>query len=180
MVKDVGVFQVESVAPERLAVEVAAQHQRRRGDQIDADGVGHPDLAQSLHFLAHPGTDAQRLGGVGEKSGALEILEEGAEHLDFSGPVSGGPYLAEFGVEGLVELALDVWIVGGVTRPDLETRGCAIDAWSAVDGGGWFKDREGGPVREKEEERYGNKEREKETSWYEWSSIVVFHFSLSR
>lgn len=45
------------------------------------------------------------------------------EDTDFSVPISRGPYLSEFRVEGLVELALDVGLVGGEPGSDTEVGG---------------------------------------------------------
>lgn len=47
-------------------------------------------------------------------------MKETGEDADFSFPVARCPYLSEFGVQGFVELTLDVCIVGRVTGSDTE------------------------------------------------------------
>ena len=68
----------------------------------------------------------------------LQTLEKLGEDSDFSVPITGCPYLTELGVEGLVELAMEVRIVGGVSGSDLEIRG---ELLSGVVGG-YFVGRE--------------------------------------
>lgn len=65
--------------------------------------------------------------------------------MDLAGPVAGGPEFAELGVEGFVELALDVGVVGGVAGSDFEIR--------VIRGlGDWFFDDDGGLEGEEEGE----------------------------
>ena len=60
------------------------------------------------------------------------------EDADFSVPVTCHPYLSEFGVEGFVELTLDVCIVRRVTWSDTEAGvGVVVGRWvsSVLKGG---------------------------------------------
>ncbi|KAK9108345.1 hypothetical protein Syun_024356 [Stephania yunnanensis] len=126
VVEDVGEFEVEGAIAEGLAVEVALEDQRRVGDEVDADGVEDADAVQGLDFLADAGADAEGLGAVGEEVGALEAGEEEGEDGDLALPVAGGPDAPELGVEGFVELAVDVGVVGGVSGADAEAGGGGV------------------------------------------------------
>lgn len=83
--------------------------------------------------------------------------------MDLSVPISGYPYLSEFGVAGLVQLALYVGFVGGVSGSDFEF-------WFGVlVMGGWWVSGGLRVVGEKrKEEREGEKEREKEALGYQY------------
>lgn len=122
MIEHVGELKVETPVIERLVMEVPPHNQRRGWHEVHADGVGHPDPPEGLHLLAHSGADAEGGGGVGEQVLTVEIAEEGGEDPDLAVPVAGGPDLAELGVEGFVELVVDVGVVGGVAGSDLEVR----------------------------------------------------------
>ena len=123
MVKHVREFEIEALVIERLGMEVTLQHQWRVRHQIDPHRVTHSDSPQRFHLLSDSGSDAKRLRLGEQKVSLLQISEKLRENQDFSVPISGNPYFSEFGVEGLVELALDVGIVGGVARADLDAAG---------------------------------------------------------
>jgi len=55
-----------------------------------------------------------------EKLLFLEVLEEARKNRDLAVPVARGPYFSEARVEGFVELALDVGVVGRITGSDSE------------------------------------------------------------
>lgn len=118
VVKHIGKLEIKSVVSEGLAVKVAPNNEGRVGDQVDAQGVGDSDAFESLDLLADPSPDAEGFGGVGEQALVAQIGEEAGEDVDLSVPVAGGPYLTEIRVEGFVELALDVGVVGGVAGSD--------------------------------------------------------------
>lgn len=52
------------------------------------------------------------------------MREETRENLDLTVPITGGPKMAEFRVEGFVELFFDVSVVGGVSGSDANTWIC--------------------------------------------------------
>lgn len=112
MVKHIRELKVESPVFEWLVVEVAPNNEGRVRNQVNTDRVGYSDSSKSLNLLADPGSDAESFGGVGEEMFFPQVGEEAGEDINLSVPVTGGPYLAEFGVKGLVELALDVGVVG--------------------------------------------------------------------
>lgn len=136
-------------------MKIALHHERRVRHQINPDGVGDPDPFQGRHLLPHPGSDAERFRPVGEELPLLQALEELGEDLDLPIPIAGGPYLAELRVEGLVELALEVGVVGGVSGSDLEIGG-EVFVWVCcggfVEGLAWGLDRDEGQERERNEE----------------------------
>jgi len=124
VVEDVGEFEIKRVVAERLVVKVTLDNERWIRNQIHSDGVSHSDSPQRLHLLAHPRTDAERLGGVPEKVFVPKVVEEARKDGNLAVPVSGCPYFAEPGIEGLVKLALYVGLVGGVAGSDCEVFGC--------------------------------------------------------
>lgn len=97
-----------------------------------------------------------------EKLLSLEVLEEARKNRDLAVPVARGPYFAEARVEGFVQLALDVGVVGRVTGSDSEV---------VIVGGGvmvvllWRREE----VEEEEEEEWeGEDERKEKVSYDEW------------
>lgn len=122
VVEDVGELEVEGVVGEGLAVEVAAHDQRRRGGEVHADGAGDAEAAQGGDLLAEARADAERRGGVGEQALGGELGEEAGEDADLALPVAGRPHAAEAGVQRLVQLQLDVVVVGAEGAPDANQR----------------------------------------------------------
>lgn len=57
----------------------------------------------------------------------FQLCKEFREDLDFAVPVAGDPDFAELGVEGLVELALEVGLVGVVAGADSDVGGAGDD-----------------------------------------------------
>lgn len=70
--------------------------------------------------MPHARAYAKRLRALLEKLLFLEVLEEARKNRDLAVPVARGPYFPEARVEGFVELALDVGVVGRVTGSDSE------------------------------------------------------------
>lgn len=123
VVEHVRELEIEGLFPERLRVEVALHDEGRPRHQIDPDRVVDADLPQGGDLLADPGPDRERLGGIREEAPPLQALEELGEHEDLAIPIPGGPDVLELRVQGLVELVLDVGIVGRVAAPDTEVAG---------------------------------------------------------
>lgn len=73
-------------------------------------------------------------------------MEEFRKDLNFSFPITGCPYFSEFGVKGLVELALYVGFVGGVSGSDFEVPGAISRVyrrrWNGYGGGLEREDKE--------------------------------------
>lgn len=66
-------------------------------------------------------------------------MEEFRKDSNFSFPITGCPFFSEFGVKGLVELALYVGFVGGVSGSDFEVPGAisrVFWSWSIGNGVG--------------------------------------------
>ncbi|MED6168283.1 hypothetical protein PIB30_010341 [Stylosanthes scabra] len=140
-------------------MEITFYNEGRVRNKVDPEGVRHSHAPQGLHLLSDAGADAEGLGGVVEKLFLLELLEEAREDWDLAVPIARGPYLAELGVEGLVELVLYVGVVGGVAGSDFD----AGNGGGCVEGGGrrlaglWL-----GEEVEEEEEGDGEEEGDEE------------------
>lgn len=98
MIEDVGEFEIEGLVIEGLVVEIAVDYERRRGYEVDSDGIRDADLAESGDFLTYAGADAEATGRIGEETGGFQDGEEGGEHADFAVPVASSPDAAEFRV----------------------------------------------------------------------------------
>lgn len=61
VVEDVGEFDVESVVCERVAMDVAVDHEWRRRNEIDSYRVCDTDLLERDDLLSHPRADAHHL-----------------------------------------------------------------------------------------------------------------------
>ena len=118
VIEHVREFEIERAVIKRLVVKVTLNDKRRVWNEVHSNGVTNADSPQRLHLLAHARAYAECLGRVIEKFFILKVLEEARENRDFAVPVAGCPYFSEARVEGLVELALDVGVVGGVTGSD--------------------------------------------------------------
>jgi len=100
-----------------------------------------------------------------EKLLSLKVLEEARKNRDLAVPVARVPYFPEARVEGFVELALDVGVVGRVTGSDSEV----VIVGGGCDGGDGgvtvvlVRRREEGE-EEEEEEGEGEDEREEKVS----------------
>ena len=167
VVEHVGELEIKRIIIERLVVEVTFDNEGRVRDEVDSYGVGDPHAPQRLHLLPHARADAERLGFVVEEVLLLEFLEEAREDGDLAVPVAGGPYFSEPWVEGLVELALYVGLVGGVTGSDSEVFG------GGCCGGGRRVGLCGEEVEE--EEREGEEEGDEEAPEDEWFRECDFH-----
>lgn len=104
----------------------------------------------------------------------FQLRKEFREDFDFAGPVTGGPDFAEFGVEGLVELVLEVGLVGVVAGADSDVGGAGDDM--VVLGEGVVDDGVGVEVvfDVKEEVEDGEEEeRDQQHEFYESDSLFL-------
>ena len=70
--------------------------------------AGMNPCSDYIDIESNSGANTQRFVGDRKKLLLLELLEESGKNWDLAFPVSGSPYFAKPGVEGLVELALNV------------------------------------------------------------------------
>ncbi|CAL9765763.1 unnamed protein product, partial [Musa acuminata subsp. burmannicoides] len=155
VVEHVGELEVEGVVREWLRVEVAGHHQGRRRRQVHPHGTDHADTPQGRHLLPHPCSDAERRGCVGDEALHGQVGEEAGEDAHLAVPVAGRPQAPEPRVEGLVQLPLDVVVVGA------EARAHADGGGGGGDGGGPGRAGCGGE-EEMQEEEEGEEEEEDE------------------
>ncbi|KAG0477593.1 hypothetical protein HPP92_012312 [Vanilla planifolia] len=159
MVEHVGELEIEGSVGEGLGMEVATHHQRRGRHQIHPYRVGNPQRAQRRYLLPHSGPHAECARVIRQKASVAEVGEETRENGDFPSPISGGPDAPEAGVQGLVELELEVVVVGAEAGSNLEEGG---GRRGDLVGEGYARVRS----RSKEERKEGQKgEGEEEEEW---------------